>query len=406
MKMMSLIMLVCCLPLSAFAQSDTTPPTIVSVSFSTTTVVTGPQPVNVNCDIAFTEDLSGAWLLGILLGSPLGQEGITGGGAANSDNRGDLISGTTLKGVLRAVITFPAYAQTGVWTIDRISLSDHADNQTILFATDLAKLGFPTRITVTVGGSTGSTGATGSTGTVGTTGSTGTTGTSGVTGSTGATGPTGFQTFIPQFANGGGIASDLVVVNPTGSPITGTAQFMDGTGAPLLVQINATTSNTFPIAIPAYGSTTMSTDGSGSLVSGSVILTTSAAVGAVVRYTIPGLGVAGVGATAPVVSGIMPVRLMSGLDTGIAIVNDTSSPIVTQLALRRADGTTLGVVSLPVAANGHLAQFISQLFPSVASPIVGTLTVTAANGATVGLTAIEIGNQPGEFTTLPVTALH
>ncbi len=56
--------------------------------------------------------------------------------------------------------------------------------------------------------------------------------------------------------------------------------------------------------------------------------------------------------------------------------------------------------------NGHLARFIDELFPEAdTADFTGTLTVTAVGG-TIAATAIELGNQLGQFTTLPVNPLQ
>ena len=61
-------------------------------------------------------------------------------------------------------------------------------------------------------------------------------------------------------------------------------------------------------------------------------------------------------------------------------------------------------------AGGHLAQFIGGggeiLFPDAdTNDFEGTLVVEVTGGE-VAATALELGNQPGQFTTLPVTPLQ
>jgi len=129
------------------AQSDTAAPTITAVQVSTTQVLAGPQSVDTHFDVSFTDDLSGAWLLEVLLEGPSGGAQ-TLNGSANSDLSGNLISGTTSNGTLRATLTFPAYVPNGDWTIARIRLRDRAGNFAILLTADLAARSFQTKITV------------------------------------------------------------------------------------------------------------------------------------------------------------------------------------------------------------------------------------------------------------------
>ncbi len=59
-----------------------------------------------------------------------------------------------------------------------------------------------------------------------------------------------------------------------------------------------------------------------------------------------------------------------------------------------------------LVANGHLAKFIDELFPEAdTDDFVGTLVVQASGGEIVA-TALELGDEPGQFTTLPVTPLE
>ena len=55
-------------------------------------------------------------------------------------------------------------------------------------------------------------------------------------------------------------------------------------------------------------------------------------------------------------------------------------------------------------AGGHFAKFINELFPDTdTDSFEGALVVEVTDGK-VAATALELGTQPGEFTTLPLTA--
>ncbi|MDA2931450.1 hypothetical protein MYX84_16145, partial [Acidobacteria bacterium AH-259-O06] len=61
---------------------------------------------------------------------------------------------------------------------------------------------------------------------------------------------------------------------------------------------------------------------------------------------------------------------------------------------------------LPLGSGGHLAQFIDQLFTEAdTSDFEGTLVVQASDGK-IAATALELGPEAGQFTTLPVTPLE
>ena len=63
---------------------------------------------------------------------------------------------------------------------------------------------------------------------------------------------------------------------------------------------------------------TVSTDGQGDVVVGSAVVTPDSTLGGVVRFELPGIGIAGVGASPSLSRFIVPVRRESGgINTGI-----------------------------------------------------------------------------------------
>ena len=54
---------------------------------------------------------------------------------------------------------------------------------------------------------------------------------------------------VPQFTDGGGWATQIVLVNPTEKPLKGTLQFLDPNGGATNVTIGGSTSNTFAYAV-------------------------------------------------------------------------------------------------------------------------------------------------------------
>ena len=80
-------------------------------------------------------------------------------------------------------------------------------------------------------------------------------------------------------------------------------------------------------AMEPLGELTISTHGQGELVSGSVKVVAFGPIGGVLRFDLPGIGVAGVGASPPLSDAIFPVRRQeAGINTGVAIHNLESSP--------------------------------------------------------------------------------
>ena len=76
------------------------------------------------------------------------------------------------------------------------------------------------------------------------------------------------------------------------------------------------------MGLMGLGEITISTNGRGALVIGSAKVSSDGRGGGVLRFTIPSLGVAGVGASEPVSDAIFSARWMkAGINTGAAIRN-------------------------------------------------------------------------------------
>ena len=125
----------------SMAQSDTTPPTLVALSFSAASVnvSTAAQTLTVNATI--TDDLSGFNYGYIEFTSPSGQ---TAGYPSVYFAR---ISGTDLNGGYQVAVAFPKFVEPGVWTAS-VRLMDNAGNSITLPSATLVSDGFPGTLTV------------------------------------------------------------------------------------------------------------------------------------------------------------------------------------------------------------------------------------------------------------------
>ena len=230
-------------------------------------------------------------------------------------------------------------------------------------------------------------------------------------------------TYFAQFGNGEGLRSEILLTNPSDSDtILGCVEFYDDEGQALSIGITVSgaddatasiqtdssqCSSNIEFSIAPLGGLTLSTDGMGELAVGSAIVWSDEPLGGVIRFSIDEMGIAGVGTSESLESFIIPVtRKKNGLDTGIALLNVEPTPVSITLSLNNQNGEQVpgGSASIAdVSPLGHLAKFISELFPEAETEeFLGTLTVTVAGGK-VAATAVELGLQPGEFTTLPVT---
>ena len=139
-----------------------------------------------------------------------------------------------------------------------------------------------------------------------------------------------FTLDFAHFANGTSITSDLVFVNLSTHPARPAIYFYDTEGALVSaesvvdlmgdLEIREDGSLSIQTAMEPLGEFTISTHGKGELVSGSVKVVAFGPIGGVLRFDLPEIGVAGVGASTPVSDAIFPARRRAeGISTAAAV---------------------------------------------------------------------------------------
>ena len=134
--------------------------------------------------------------------------------------------------------------------------------------------------------------------------------------------PEVFTLDFAHFANGEGITSDLVFVNVATHPIRLGLDFYDKEGNPIAAETVVDATEDLEITedgslsvrteMEPLGELTISTHGRGEVVSGSVRVVSNGPIGGVLRFDLPGIGVAGVGASPPVRDALFPARREGG----------------------------------------------------------------------------------------------
>ena len=216
-----------------------------------------------------------------------------------------------------------------------------------------------------------------------------------------------------HFAKGAGITSALVLVNVAPHPIRPALYFYDKEGHPIDpesvvdltedLEITEDGSLTVRTEMEPLGELTISTHGRGELVTGSVKVASNGPIGGVLRFGLPDIGVAGVGAGLALTDAIFPARRQAGgISTAAAIHNLGEEAMGVSCQLMK-DGAVLEEVEVPLMANGQEARYIEELFTGTdTSDFVGSVRCTAPEGGRFTGVAVEldVGNQI--FTTLPV----
>ena len=223
---------------------------------------------------------------------------------------------------------------------------------------------------------------------------------------------------LAQFGSGN-VLSEILVSNPAVAlEQFATARFYDDAGDPMPTAVSISgalepglAGDGIPVdrvdfSIAPLGRVSIVTTGEEPLV-GSAIINSNGVLGGLVRFEIPGIGIAGV-QSSPLMGGfLVPVRSEKGIVTGIAFMNPSEEEVDIEVHLLDSFGDPIegaeSMVSLP--PKGHLARFFSELFEGVELPFVGSLLARVLNGR-IAAVAVELGSQPGEFTTLAVTPLE
>ena len=216
-----------------------------------------------------------------------------------------------------------------------------------------------------------------------------------------------------HFANGAAIVSDLVLINAGTAPTRPALYFYDQAGAPIAAEsvvdvlgdlvVREDGALSVQTELASLGELTISTHGQGEVVSGSVRVVSDSPIGGVLRFDLPGIGVAGVGASQPASDAIFPARRQAGgISTAAAIHNPGAEAMVVSCRLMK-EGTVLEEVEIDLVANGQDARFIDQMFPRTdTSDFVGSVRCTAPEGGRFTGVAVELDAANRIFTTLPV----
>ena len=223
-----------------------------------------------------------------------------------------------------------------------------------------------------------------------------------------------------HFGNGAAISSDIVLVNLAATPVRPAVYFYDEMGElidPASVvdiggNLEATDHGavTLQSELAPLGEVTISTNGEGETVTGSVKVISDgpdSPIGGVLRFEVPGVGVAGVGASEAVRAAVFPARRQAGgIDTGAALRNLSEKDLTLSCSLMMG-GEVLEEAEVPLAANGQDAKFISEMFEHDTSDFTGSVRCTAPGIAQkfTGV-AVELDGGNGIFTTLPVIPLE
>jgi hypothetical protein len=225
---------------------------------------------------------------------------------------------------------------------------------------------------------------------------------------------------LPHIAAGNGWQTTFVLVN---GPNVGTSyaqadlNFFDNNGNPLPVPLTvletgaSTTTASLSLSIPPNASRWIQTTASAAsaLLTGSAQLSAGVSGFAIYRYNPNGQEAVVPLETRNAATYLIPFDNTNGTNTGIALslsapvpFGGAAAPIGVPVLVRDDSGNQVAAATIPVAANGHISQVLTTLFPTTAN-IRGTVEFDTPPGAAISVLGIR--SPPAlTFTTLPALA--
>ena len=190
---------------------------------------------------------------------------------------------------------------------------------------------------------------------------------------------------VPLFAVGLGRTSELVLVNPTGSTLTGTVQFLDPYGVPVLVSLGSAYTWNAPYSMaPNSSQKLVMTDVIGGYGYGSVRMVPDAGSpvpSAFVNYNYVQDGLMTFEVAVPVTMGAafrMPVEQSPSrqISTSLSIANPSGSGGNVWFSLTASDGSFIASTSRYISDAGLLLEYLESLLPVANQEIEGVLRIT------------------------------
>ena len=220
-----------------------------------------------------------------------------------------------------------------------------------------------------------------------------------------------------HFTNGGGIVSDFVFVNVSPHRTQPALYFYDQEGQlmdpALLVDVTDDLvvaedgSLTVLTAMEPLGELTISTHGRGEVVTGSVKVVSDGSIGGLVRYNVPGAGVAGVATSTPVRDALFLARHQAGGITTAAAIHNLEEEAMGVTCQLMSGGMALEEVEIDLVANGQASWFIEDTFASTDTEnFLGSVRCMAPGRGRFTAIAAEMDAARQVFTTLPVMEVN
>lgn len=223
----------------------------------------------------------------------------------------------------------------------------------------------------------------------------------------------GYLSYLPQFINGSGFTTELVITNSSKTETaSGYALFslMNGDLWPVGIEGDqGDPSFLYSIMVPPQSSVTIATDGMGVIDEsipaglGSAAVRSDIPVSAMTRFVNPdGTSLAAAVESDVFVSAIGPVVVNDSQNTAVAVLNVTTRPIDVTLKLTDSGDITVEK-TMSLAPYARVARYIDEIFEGINfSDFNGSLIITGEDGVFAAIALEQLGANRTLFTSLPL----
>jgi hypothetical protein len=213
---------------------------------------------------------------------------------------------------------------------------------------------------------------------------------------------------FPHFAAGGGMTSEITLVNPTSLDVSAYLRSFNQDGSETKDLVDG-----FAIVVPARGSRIIPVNASSPRVGYIDVQagpSNSSLLVGTLKITMPGIGTSAIQPGLIGQTFVLPAKKDAAGSTAIAVVNFCQIPLTIQLQLRNADGLSLGAISIPLPSFAQFARYVDELIPRGQNYSGATLTVSGIspgqNCKDISVISFELGSQPGQFVVVPVGRIN
>jgi hypothetical protein len=219
-----------------------------------------------------------------------------------------------------------------------------------------------------------------------------------------------FRVLFPQIADGtdmnGSWRTTFLLANRAAVPVSATVNLYDDAGAPMTLSVGGKHVSQIQVDIPALGIARLQTDGVDTLKAGWAAVQAEEKLSGIAIFSFYDAShnlLSEVGANA-----IVPLRSMSvfvesgpGISTGVAIANPGlfTNPADVTLILRDSSSNEVARTSLSIPHLGHVAKYVSELFPSAA---VGNFHGKIEIVSSAPVAVLSLRQKQSIFTSLPI----